>query len=219
MGHLDRARTAHLTVEKSNSKSLACHYARTIPTVRPLPNQRPPWRTGAIYRTDRRAAAFASVCHTHTLQYPHAFGTFSSRERGEERGGGRSESGAMGSPGHGDAAERDIDDLPRNDANYTALTPLWFLERAAVVHPDRAAVVHGPVRYTWAETYRRCRRLASALAQRSVGPGCTVNFFPLSFFFLPATSPVSAVKFYPFFYIKKKIIYILFFLSVRIFFL
>uniref|UniRef100_A0A0D9Z655 4-coumarate--CoA ligase n=1 Tax=Oryza glumipatula TaxID=40148 RepID=A0A0D9Z655_9ORYZ len=80
----------------------------------------------------------------------------------------------MGSPGHGDAVERDIDDLPRNDANYTALTPLWFLERAAVVHPDRAAVVHGPVRYTWAETYRRCRRLASALAQRSVGPGCTV---------------------------------------------
>uniref|UniRef100_A0A0D9VT54 4-coumarate--CoA ligase n=1 Tax=Leersia perrieri TaxID=77586 RepID=A0A0D9VT54_9ORYZ len=74
----------------------------------------------------------------------------------------------MGSP------ERDIDDLPRNDANYTALTPLWFLERAAVVHPDRAAVVHGPVRYTWAETYRRCRRLASALAQRSVGHGSTV---------------------------------------------
>jgi hypothetical protein len=105
----------------------------------------------------------------------------------------------------GMAAERDIDDLPRGGANYTALTPLWFLERAAVAHPDRAAVVHGPVRYTWAETYRRCRRLASALAQRSVGPGCTVNFFPLSFFFLPATSPVSAVKFYPFFYIKKSI--------------
>ncbi|GJN08102.1 hypothetical protein PR202_ga25991 [Eleusine coracana subsp. coracana] len=72
------------------------------------------------------------------------------------------------------AAERDIDDLPRNDANYTALTPLWFLERAALTHPARASVVHGPVRYTWADTYRRCRRLASALARRSVGHGSTV---------------------------------------------
>ncbi|KAK8661810.1 hypothetical protein V6N13_091404 [Hibiscus sabdariffa] len=38
---------------------------------------------------------------------------------------------------------RDIDDLPKNAANYTALTPLWFLERAATVHPTRKAVVHG----------------------------------------------------------------------------
>ncbi|KAJ3679524.1 hypothetical protein LUZ60_017535 [Juncus effusus] len=68
----------------------------------------------------------------------------------------------------------DIDDLPKNEANHTALTPLWFLERAALVHPTRDSVVHGPVRFTWAETYRRCRRLASALARRSVGPGSTV---------------------------------------------
>ena len=73
------------------------------------------------------------------------------------------------------APERDIDDLPRNDANYTALTPLWFLERAALAQPGRASVVHGPVRYTWADTYRRCRSLASALARRSVGHGSTVR--------------------------------------------
>nr|XP_010938304.1 acetate/butyrate--CoA ligase AAE7, peroxisomal [Elaeis guineensis] len=73
-----------------------------------------------------------------------------------------------------DGPERDIDELPKNPANYTALTPLWFLERAALVHPNRLAVVHGPVRYTWADTYRRCRRLASALASRSIGPGSTV---------------------------------------------
>ncbi|GFZ09070.1 acyl-activating enzyme 7 [Actinidia rufa] len=45
--------------------------------------------------------------------------------------------------------ERDIDDLPKNAANYTSLTPLWFLERAALVHPHRNSVVHGSVRYTW----------------------------------------------------------------------
>lgn len=85
------------------------------------------------------------------------------------------------------AAERDIDDLPRNDANYTALTPLWFLERAALAQPGRASVVHGPVRYTWADTYRRCRRLASALTRRSVGHGSTVNFSALfgCYFFPP----------------------------------
>lgn len=69
----------------------------------------------------------------------------------------------------------DIDDLPKNPANYTALTPLWFLERAAYVHPERKAVIHGSVVYTWRQTYERCRRLASALASRSIGAGKTVS--------------------------------------------
>ena len=30
-------------------------------------------------------------------------------------------------------------------ANYLPLTPLGFLDRAALVHPDRIAVVHGDV--------------------------------------------------------------------------
>lgn len=69
---------------------------------------------------------------------------------------------------------KDIDDLPKNAANYMALTPLWFLDRAATVHPTRTSVVHGSTRYTWLQTYQRCRRLASALSKRSVGLGCTV---------------------------------------------
>ncbi|KAM0954438.1 putative acid--thiol ligase [Dioscorea sansibarensis] len=70
-------------------------------------------------------------------------------------------------------AERDIDNLPKNPANFTALTPLWFLDRAALVHPNRPSVIHGSVRFTWADTYRRCRRLASALSRRFIGPGST----------------------------------------------
>ncbi|KAJ1380613.1 Glycoside hydrolase, family 3, N-terminal, partial [Sesbania bispinosa] len=69
---------------------------------------------------------------------------------------------------------RDIDDLPKNDANFTALTPLWFLERAALVHPTRKSVVHGSQHYTWHQTYQRCRRFASALSNHSIGPGHTV---------------------------------------------
>lgn len=69
---------------------------------------------------------------------------------------------------------RDIDDLPKNPANYTALTPLSFLDRAAFVHPTRYSVIHGAVKYTWRDTYQRCRRLASALSRRQIGSGCTV---------------------------------------------
>jgi fatty-acyl-CoA synthase len=66
------------------------------------------------------------------------------------------------------------DDLPKNQANYAPLTPLTFIERAAYVYPDRLAVVHGDLRWTWSQTYARCRRLASALARRGVGKNDTV---------------------------------------------
>jgi len=64
--------------------------------------------------------------------------------------------------------------LDRNQANYAPLTPLTFLERAAYVHPTRVAVVHGALRFTWAETYARCRRLASALTRHGIGRNDTV---------------------------------------------
>ena len=65
-------------------------------------------------------------------------------------------------------------DLDKNPANYAPLTPLGFIERAAYVYPERTAVVHGRRRFTWAETYARCRRLASALARHGIGVGDTV---------------------------------------------
>ena len=59
-------------------------------------------------------------------------------------------------------------------ANHQPLTPLHFLDRTAEVFPDRIALVHGELRQTWAETQRRCRRLASALVRRGVRPLDTV---------------------------------------------
>ena len=64
--------------------------------------------------------------------------------------------------------------LDKNPANFTAMTPLKFIERAAAVYPSRLGVVHGTVRRTWAETYARTRRLASALHRRGIGRGDTV---------------------------------------------
>ena len=65
--------------------------------------------------------------------------------------------------------------LDRNTANYVPLTPLTFIERTAYIYPDRVALIHGERRFTWLQTYGRCRRLASALKARGVGYGDTVS--------------------------------------------
>ncbi|MGN6086977.1 acyl-CoA synthetase [Trinickia sp.] len=64
--------------------------------------------------------------------------------------------------------------LDKSAANFAALTPLSFIERAATVYPTRLAVVHGEIRRTWQQTYERTRRLASALAARGIEAGDTV---------------------------------------------
>jgi len=64
--------------------------------------------------------------------------------------------------------------LDKNPANYTALSPLTFVERTAYIYPQRVSLIHGDLQHTWQETYERCRRLASALRKRGVGVGDTV---------------------------------------------
>ena len=64
--------------------------------------------------------------------------------------------------------------MPPVAANFQALSPLTFLERAGNVYPERVALINGPLRQTWGETYARCRRLGSALAARGIGLGDTV---------------------------------------------
>src|SRR4029453_9950232 len=73
-----------------------------------------------------------------------------------------------------DAMNAYEDHLDRNAANYAALTPLSFIARTAHIWPHRVAVIHGERRYTWAATYARSRRLASALAKRGFGKGDTI---------------------------------------------
>lgn len=65
--------------------------------------------------------------------------------------------------------------LDKTPANYVPISPLTFVERAAATFPQHTSLVHGTRRYTWAETYERCCRLASALAQRGIGVGDTVS--------------------------------------------
>jgi len=66
-------------------------------------------------------------------------------------------------------------DLDKNPANYVPLSPLSLLRRAAFVYPEKVAQIHGTTRLTWHETYRRVRRLASALTKRGIGKNDTVS--------------------------------------------
>ncbi|MCD1625594.1 acyl-CoA synthetase [Seohaeicola saemankumensis] len=65
--------------------------------------------------------------------------------------------------------------LERNPANFQPLTPLTFLERAASVFPDHTAIVHGALRRSYADFYRRSRQLAGALATSGILRGDTVS--------------------------------------------
>src|SRR6185295_16173012 len=65
-------------------------------------------------------------------------------------------------------------DLERHAANYQALTPLSFLERAASVFPNHTAIIHGTQRFSYADYYARSRRLASALSKAGLRKADTV---------------------------------------------
>ena len=65
--------------------------------------------------------------------------------------------------------------LEKGPANYTALTPLSFLDRATTVYPTRTAVIYGALRRDYQTLHARCLNLASALASHGIGRGDTVS--------------------------------------------
>ncbi|MEC9344760.1 MAG: acyl-CoA synthetase [Pseudomonadota bacterium] len=64
--------------------------------------------------------------------------------------------------------------LDANAANFEVLSPLSLIRRTASVYPDYPSIVHGDLTYSWAQTYERCVRLASALKQLGIGKNDTV---------------------------------------------
>uniref|UniRef100_A0A5B7C965 Putative AMP-dependent synthetase and ligase family protein n=1 Tax=Davidia involucrata TaxID=16924 RepID=A0A5B7C965_DAVIN len=56
-----------------------------------------------------------------------------------------------------------MDRLLKCEANYVPLSPVTFLNRASAVYANRPSVIYAGVRFTWRQTYERCRRLASSL--------------------------------------------------------
>jgi len=79
--------------------------------------------------------------------------------------------------------------LGRNNANHAALSPLSFIERAAEVYPQYPALIHGELHQNWADTYARCRQLASSLQRAGVGKDDTVAAL------MPNTPPMYEAHF------------------------
>ncbi|NYT85438.1 AMP-binding protein [Pollutimonas harenae] len=65
--------------------------------------------------------------------------------------------------------------LDKSAANYSSLTPISFLQRSAGIFPNKLAVVDDDMMLTYAEFYRRCRSMASALSNIGVKAGDTVS--------------------------------------------
>ncbi|MBU2979975.1 acyl-CoA synthetase [Alteromonas sp. C1M14] len=64
--------------------------------------------------------------------------------------------------------------LEKNEANFSPVTPVDFLARANDVYPNAISIIHGALRQTWAQTYQRCCRYASALKKAGIKKGDTV---------------------------------------------
>ncbi len=61
-------------------------------------------------------------------------------------------------------------------ANHTELTPLSFLERAALVFADKTAVIHGERRQTYAELSAEVTRVARAFAAAGIRSGDRIAY-------------------------------------------
>ncbi|XP_022993747.1 probable acyl-activating enzyme 5, peroxisomal [Cucurbita maxima] len=68
-----------------------------------------------------------------------------------------------------------MEDLKPNPANSSPLTPIGFLERAAVVYGDCPSIIYNSTTYTWTETHRRCLQLASSLVSIGIQRGQVVS--------------------------------------------
>ncbi len=65
--------------------------------------------------------------------------------------------------------------LDKNSANFVPLSPLSFITRVKDIYPNYDSLVYGKRSYTWLETYKRCTKFASALANKGITKGSTVS--------------------------------------------
>ncbi len=66
-------------------------------------------------------------------------------------------------------------DLEKNSANYTPLSPVSFVERSAEIYGDLKSVIHGERHYTWTQTRQRTAQLSAALKANGIDRGKTVS--------------------------------------------
>ena len=66
--------------------------------------------------------------------------------------------------------------MQRSSANYQDLNPVKFLIRASAVFPEKTSVIYNEQRFSWKETFIRCKGLALALKEAGLSKGDVVGF-------------------------------------------
>ena len=70
---------------------------------------------------------------------------------------------------------RDETGLDKNAANYVALSPLSFLQRAVTIYPQHPATIYGKTTQTYQQYYTRITKLAAALSTAGIQAGDVVS--------------------------------------------
>ena len=65
--------------------------------------------------------------------------------------------------------------LEKNKANYFPLTPISFIERTAKTQPDSLSIIYEKKKFTWLETFLRCKKIAKSLINLGVKKNQTIS--------------------------------------------
>ena len=65
--------------------------------------------------------------------------------------------------------------LGKNSANYSPLTPVSFLQRAASVFGGYTSIITESRSFTWKQTFHRCNLFANSLINANIKKGDTVS--------------------------------------------
>ena len=65
--------------------------------------------------------------------------------------------------------------LEKNKANFTALTPVFFLERTASIFPNYTSIISENKQFTWKNKFDRCKLFASSLQKKNIKKGDTIS--------------------------------------------
>ena len=65
--------------------------------------------------------------------------------------------------------------LEKNKANYVPLSPVTFLKRTADIFPNYTSIISENNKFTWKNTFTRCKLFASSLKKRKIKKGDTVS--------------------------------------------
>ena len=71
--------------------------------------------------------------------------------------------------------------LEKNKANYFPLTPISFIERTAKTQPHSLSIIYEKKKFTWSETFLRCKKIAKSLINLGVKKNQTISVIVLIF--------------------------------------